>query len=144
MAAVCIVTTHLPETGLTDGLTGLSISNCLLAVVISSGWDIKDPIFHKFPWLYFSLSFSPISSPTFSPLVLFTPFPTFYPLIHVSPMLLSPHFSVPFLSPLFLFNVSPNLESHIFSPLNCIPQISLQYFSPLIHHLSLCLPNVCS
>ena len=39
--------------------------------------------------LYFSLSFSPISSPIFSPLFLFTPFPSFYNLIHVSPMLLS-------------------------------------------------------
>ena len=39
--------------------------------------------------LYFSLSFSPISSPSFFPLFLFTPFPSFCSLIHVSPMLIS-------------------------------------------------------
>ena len=81
-------------------------------------------------WLYFSLSFSPISSPSFSPLLLFTPFPTFLSshtcLSHVT----LPHLTVPFFSPLFLFNVSPILLSHIFSSLNFIPQIYLQDFSP--------------
>ena len=65
-------------------------------------------------WLYFSLSFSPISSPSFSPLVLFTPFPRFYLLIHVPPMLLSPillsRFSLPYFS-----SMSPQFCNPIFS-----------------------------
>ena len=55
--------------------------------------------------LYFSLSFSPISSPICSPLFHFTPIPSSYPLLYVSPIYLyliylSP-FSLTYLSSMY-------------------------------------------
>ena len=64
--------------------------------------------------LYFSLSFSPISSPSFSPLVLFTPFPTFI---------------LSYMSPPFYCSPVYSLIS-----LQCLPNFVIQHFLSLELH----------
>ena len=69
--------------------------------------------------LYFSLSFSPISSPSFSPLVLFTPF-----LLFILSCMSLPCYSPTFICPLSLF---------LFS-LYCLPNFVIPYFLSLRFH----------
>ena len=72
-------------------------------------------------WLYFSLSFSPISSPSFSPLVIFTPFLLFI-LSYMSLSCYSPPFNCSHSLPLISLQFLPNCVTPYF--------LSLEFYSP--------------